>query len=354
MTPERPHRSQSFSMALQHVLTLFVAFLAASCLSEPEPDWVRPMPQIETLPESRPGNVSDRDPTSLALSTTTPASPTPAYRIGPGDGLDVRVVGHPDLSGAHRVGPDGAVALPLAGALTLHGQTREGAADLVREALQKFFLDELDVSVSVTEYENNKAYVLGRVERPGVVDLTGAGTLLQALAEAGGLPVREFRSFLAQCSIIRGRDQILWIDLIELLQGGNVALNVPLQNGDVVFIPDSEDAIVYVMGEVNSPGAVPIKVRIDLIQALAHAGGTTEYADLEAVYVVRRGKHGNVEKPVRVDVRRLVETGDFGENVELKTGDVVFVARNGMGDLNYVLRTLQPAVSTLTLGAALQ
>ncbi|MEM7309048.1 MAG: polysaccharide biosynthesis/export family protein [Planctomycetota bacterium] len=283
-----------------------------------------------------------------------PAEGTPDYRIGPGDGIRVTVVGQPDVTGQHVVGPDGSVSVPLAGTVALRGDTRDRAAERIGDRLQTFFLEPLRVTVEVTDYRNNKAYVLGRVERPGVVDLTGAGTLLQVLAEAGGLPVREYRSFLARCAIIRGRNQILWIDLIDLLQGGNVSLNVPLRNGDVVFIPDSEDATVFVMGEVAAPGAVPIKVRLDLVQALAQAGGPTEDAELESVFLIRPNGADGFGAPIRIDFKALIETGDFRENVELKAGDILFVARNGMGDVNYVLRKLQPSFAALTLGVAVR
>ena len=339
------------------LLAIVSAGLSSACWSTPSPKSIRALSRVEageTAPvakrETRQEILEERSNELVSV----PAPATESYRLGPGDGLRVDVVGRPELSGTHTVGPDGSVALPLAGTLELHGLTREAASAEIAETLAPFFRHPPRVNVDVTDYQNNKAYVLGRVEQPGVVDLTGAGNLLQALARAGGLPVREFRSFLAKCAIIRGQDEILWIDLIDLLQGGNLALNVPLRNGDVVFIPDSEDAMVFVMGEVRTPGAVPIKVRIDLVQALAQAGGPTEHADLTSVYVVRSQGPDGFEEPLRVDFEYLVETGDFSENLELRTGDILYVARSGMGDVNYVFRSLQPALWSLTLGAAIQ
>jgi len=255
----------------------------------------------------------------------------------------VTVIGEPELSGAYTVGPDGSIAVPIAGSISLTGLDRDAAAASLREALTPYFAAAPSVGVDVTRYENNKAYVLGRVERPGVVELTGQGTLLQALAQAGGLPVREFRSYLARCAIIRGSDEIIWIDLVELLQGGNVGLDVALQNGDVVYIPDSEDTIVFVMGEVNTPGAVPIKVKLSLTQALALAGGPGEDADLSQIYLVRSGEDGGPAAPIHVDLSRLLETADFSRDFDLKSGDILYVSRTGFGDVSYVLRKLAPA-----------
>lgn len=282
---------------------------------------------------------------TLARDASVPAPSTRHYAIGPADTLRIAVVGQPELTANYTVGPDGSIALPLAGTLAVGGCTRDEARRLVTEHLAPYFDPLPSVGLDITDYRNNRAYVLGRVEVPGVVELTGNGSLLQALAEAGGLPVREFRSYLAQCAIIRGREEILWIDLTDLLQRGNLALNVPLQNGDVVFIPDSEDTTVFVMGEVENAGAVPVKVRITLTQALAQAGGPTEDADLEEVYLIRSAAAGGPGKPIKVDLRHLLETADFGQDFELQRGDILYVARNGMGDVDYVLRKLSPGGS---------
>ena len=332
---------------------LSVALLSA-CISKPRPDAVRALSQIEAGETSGVAERAPAGPTpqqrlvDLVATSSAPAPDTEAYRIGPGDEIEVIVLGQPDLSARHRVAPDGRVHLPLARSTQLSGRTRAEASELLREKLRAFFVAEPEVSVEVTDYQNNKVYVLGRVERPGAVELTGAGSLLQVLSEAGGLPVREFRSFLSQCAILRGRDEILWIDLIDLLQHGNIALNVPLRNGDVVFLPDAEDTNVFVMGEVRSPGAVPIKVRMDVVQALAQAGGPTDDANLERVYLVRPGEFGP-DKPLRIDFEHLVETGDFRENLELRSGDILYVSRTGIGDVNYYLRRLAPATSAAAL-----
>lgn len=331
------------------VLSVQCARLSVQSESNEEAPWFA----TKEAPLAIDGKVP-RDPLVPAeLPLATPAPEIADYRLGPGDRIEVTVLGRSELSGTFTLGPDGQIGLPLVGTTILQRLTREEARARIHEGLQPFFTDSLSVALDVVEYVNNKVYVLGRVEIPGIVELTGRGTLLQALASAGGLPVREFRSYLAKCAIIRGRDEILWIDLIDLLQGGNLALNVPLRNGDVVFIPDSEDTIVFVMGEVASPGAVPIKVRLTTAQALAHAGGPTEDADLEQVYLIREGPGGERRDPVRIDFRRLLESGDFSRNFDLQSGDILYVARNGLGNVSYVMRKLSPSFSGLAVGASL-
>lgn len=258
------------------------------------------------------------------------------------------------MSGRFTLGPDGCLGYPLIGSTSLAALTRNDAAARIADGLAPFLATPPSVAIDVTNYVNNKVYVLGRVERPGVIELTGSGTLLQAIAAAGGLPVREFRALLSRAAIVRGRSDILWIDLQDLLQNGNVALNVPLRNGDVVYIPDSEDSSVFVMGEVATPGAVQIKARLRVTQALARAGGPTDDADLGRIYLLRPNPGGEAIRPLVMDLAALLETGDFTEDVELLRGDILYVARSGMGDVGYVLSRLSPgfplAFTAATMG----
>lgn len=325
-----------------NALFLLAALAAAGCtLARPSDDFrgepLRPVPP--------PSFASADAVRRAAAEAPRPATATAEYRVGPGDAVRVTVIGRQELSGEHAVGPDGSISVPLAGPVSFHGRTRAECAELVRGRLSKWFSDDLRVSVDVTRYSNSRVYVLGRVERPGVVELAGGGSLLQVLAEAGGLPARQVQSYLSRCAIVRGRDEIVWIDLQDLLQRGNLSLNVPLVNGDVVYLPDAADAAAFVMGEVRTPGMVPIKVRLTLSQALAQVGGPGEDADLSEVFVVRGpGAAGAGQGVRRVDFRALVEKGDFSGDLELQPGDVVYVGRTGLGDVNYVLRKLVPGV----------
>ncbi len=337
------------------LFALTFLFLATGCNSLPEPDAVPAEDVVAEYNQERLVKTRQAARTDVEEERTPsrPARSTSDYRLGPGDVLSITVVGQSSLNGTYTVGPDGIFSFPLLGPVEAATHTRRETAASLEVGLDEFFKNRLSVNIAVTHYENNKVFVLGRVEQPGFVKLTGEGTLLQVLAEAGGLPVREFRSFLARCAIIRGRDEIIWIDLIDLLQHGNIALNAPLQNGDVVFIPDSEDTTVFVMGEVESPGAVPIKVRLLLSQALAQAGGPTEDADLRKVYLVRAADEGEVKRPILINFAHIIETGDFSTNFALEGGDILFVARSGIGDIDYHLRKLVPGLQGLALGAAL-
>ena len=278
-----------------------------------------------------------------ALSKGAPAE----YLLGPGDELTLKVWNRPEITDERIVvGPDGIINVLRVGPVKVLNRTRD---DVTREIVKKLsaFYEMPEVMISVRNYNNNKAFVLGRVENPGVVKFPGNGTLLEALSLAGGLPVRQSEAFLTKCAIIRGRDQIIWIDLRELLNNGNMALNAPIRNNDVIFIPESEDEMVYVMGEVRQPGAIKLKTRLTYLDALMLAGGPLEGADMEKTYLVRSdGKTGGA---MQVSLKAMTEDADMARNFMLQDNDIIYVAKSGLSQFNYVLRQVLPALQVIDL-----
>ncbi len=119
-------------------------------------------------------------------------------------------------------------------------------------------------------------------------------------------------TYLTRCAIIRGKDTIIWIDLNDLLQNGNMALNAKILNNDVIFIPESQSELVYVMGEVRTPGAYNMTGRLTIMDSLMLAGGPTDDADTTTIYLIRKGegKQGSVrEINLSICSPRLISAG---------------------------------------------
>jgi len=93
---------------------------------------------------------------------------------------------------------------------------------------------------------------------------------------------------------------------LEQLQSGRLARNVSLQDGDTVFVPRAD--MVYVFGQVRSPGAYPIPTETTVLQALSLAGGVTDRGATNRVRIVRLvdGK----EREVPVELADQVRAGD--------------------------------------------
>lgn len=267
------------------------------------------------------------------------------YEMGPGDRFSFLVRGREDISREDVVvAPDGLVSLPRVGIFKIEGMTLQEATDHTVKELSAYY-DDPEVSLQLSLINNNQVYVLGRVANPGAVHFTGQGSLLEALSLAGGLPADTRLSFLSRCMIVRGNEMLIWIDLRELLEKGNLTLNTKLQNGDFIFIPQSEDQLAYVMGEVQRPGVLVLRSEMTVLDAVMGSGGISINAKPEGVFLVRSvdGK-GYV---TRIDMNEMIAKGDLRKNYVLKDGDIVYVAPSGMGNFNTFLTQLYPGMRAI-------
>ncbi|NTU94395.1 MAG: sugar transporter, partial [Chlorobiaceae bacterium] len=272
------------------------------------------------------------------------------YRLGPGDIVSVNVWHRPEISQDNiMVSPDGHIVIPRIGSINVMNRTQTEVQGLIRTRLEVLYVKP-EVTVRVQEFHNNKAFVLGRVSKPGVVDFPGKGTLLEALALAGGLPDQAKESSLTKCAIIRGNDTVIWVNLQDLLNNGNMALNARIQNNDIIYIPEAADELVYVMGEVASPGAIQLKNGMNVLKAIMLAGGMSKHADAEKVFIIRQQNlKGDV---IRIDLKNMLEHGVFSQNFALMSNDIIYISPSGMASFNYTLEKFLPTLSVLSLGTS--
>jgi polysaccharide export outer membrane protein len=273
-----------------------------------------------------------------------------AYTLGEGDEIVLTVWNRPELSGKHIVGPDGRITLPYAGVVKLGDLTREEAVDTISKLLGSLYED-LNVTLQVTRYESNRIFVLGRVANPGVLRYEGRLSLLEAVTRAGGLPIGGIgaeKAALSRCMVFRGKDQVVWIDLRSLLNGSNLALNIHFRRNDTLYIPDSDDQLIYVMGEVRRPGAIRMTPDMTFLNALAQAGGVTDEARSGKIRLIRPS--ANIEREFDLkDFYRSVKA----QNVSLQDGDVIYVPRSVVGSAGYVFQKLSPITGWMLFGTTL-
>jgi polysaccharide export outer membrane protein len=273
-------------------------------------------------------------------------SVNPVYRIGSGDVVRLDVYGRPEVSGKHVVGPDGRITVPLVGDVAIGDLTREAAVQALAARLQAYY-SRPQTTLAVEDYASNQVTVLGRVERAGAQKFTHPPTLAEVLANAGAMPILDKQATLTRCAIMRGRDKLIWVDLKALLNG-DPAYNLRMTKGDIVFIPDSSDTSVYVLGAVTKPGSYRLTPRMTVLDALAQAGGPTENAEARRIGIYRAG----AKEVEIIDMATLVDPARRA-NYALEDGDVIYVPNSGFADFGYVLRQLAPAISVLTFGLGL-
>ena len=161
---------------------------------------------------------------------------TSSYRIGIEDDLQISVWKEPDLSISVIVRPDGMITMPLLNDIYVNGlQTAELQA-LLTEKL-KPFVNEPQVTIVVRGIKSRKAYVYGQVVRAGAYSLVARKTVLEVLAEAGGLNPFAKRRGIYIMRTVNGQKTQIPFNYTNALKGKNFQDNPELQPGDIVVVP---------------------------------------------------------------------------------------------------------------------
>ena len=184
--------------------------------------------------------VSNRQPEGFAPWQDT----VPAYRIGPNDRLNVRFRLTPELNETVLVGPDGSIALRAAGRVQVLGMSGTEAEGAVARASQRV-LRNPEVSVTFEDAAASQVFVGGMVRRGGAFPLTGRRGVMEAVMLAGGF---ENESRMNEVVLIRRNPQnqpmLRTVNLQSFAAAGAAAEDVPLQPGDIIFVPRSRVAEV--------------------------------------------------------------------------------------------------------------
>lgn len=174
---------------------------------------------------------------TLALPCASAASGEPdRYAIGPGDTLEISVWKDESLTRQLIVPPDGMISFPLIGEIDANGKTVLQLHAAVEEKLSEYIPD-VAATVMLIEAVSLRAYVIGKVNKPGVFPITQKTTVLQVLSMAGGL-----NAFAAEEDILilrrKGGETLkLPFDYEEIRNGRHLEQNVVLERGDVVVVP---------------------------------------------------------------------------------------------------------------------
>ena len=161
----------------------------------------------------------------------------PAYRLFPGDELDIAVPSAPELSKTVTVQPDGRISLPLIQPVMVADRTTLEAQGVL-DAAYASQLRRPEVYITVKTAGPLRVFVGGEVDKPGVYDMPGDINALQAVIQAGGFKTTAKRE---QVVIIRrGSDGRAMMRTVDLKQGistpGRTDL-VPLRRFDIVYVP---------------------------------------------------------------------------------------------------------------------
>jgi polysaccharide biosynthesis/export protein len=259
------------------------------------------------------------------------------YLLGPGDIIEATVFGVDDLKGkALTLDSEGKISLPFINSVQLMGLTPRESEIKVSALYEASVMKNPQVSVTVKEYHSQFVNVLGAVFKPGTYQLTRRAFLVDALAMAGGLLAEkaEYKAYVHRANVSPISDKstadtsadkgTIDVDLVQLLEKGDISLNVPIYAGDVISVPERIEKFFYVLGDVNKGGAFEMKKgeQITLSRALASAGGLMRTAKATKAAIIRPNPDGTT-KQIPVDIKKLL-IGKLPD-MDIMQSDVLFV-----------------------------
>lgn len=296
------------------------------------------------------------------LRASEAVSAAEQYRVGPGDVLSIIVWDHPELtnptgefrdpeSSGRLVGADGKIFYPYVGEVHVAGRSIAEIRQLIALRLARV-VREPQVDVRIAAYRSQKVRVAGEVAAPTVLPITDRPpNALEAITAAGGLTPEASRSIAI---LIRGGVEY------RLSLPGGVRLpsandaNLVLRNGDVLYVPNSDEQSVFLMGAVGRQASIPLpRGTMSLAEALGHVEGLDPGgADRSRVFVVRaQNRSGASETEIRPTIYLMNMSGlgalIMSERFMLWPRDVVYVDRTGLATYNAVVTQVLPTVSTL-------
>jgi polysaccharide export outer membrane protein len=165
-------------------------------------------------------------------------APTQEYRLGPLDTLNVLVFQVPELSGDFQVGSDGSLGLPLIGSIRAAGRTVQDVQKEITAKLSASYLQQPQVTVKVTGFNSQKVTVDGAVAKPGIFPVSqGGGTLLDFIAQAGGMPRQADSSNVVVFRDIGGKKMVARFNVADIRNGK--ASDPTIYGGDRIVVPVS-------------------------------------------------------------------------------------------------------------------
>ncbi len=284
-------------------------------------------------------------------------APTRMFTLGPGDRLELELIGNPASRTTTVVAPDGKLYFNLLPGVDVWGLTLTETKAQLENSFTNFVREQPHVAITLRGVESKRVWILGCVQAPGVYNMATPMTLLESISIAGGtLSMTSFRDQAAagigeeladlKRSFVLRKGKLLPVDFSRLLYEGDSSQNIYLEPDDFVYLPAGTAREIYVLGAVIQPRPVPYMEGMTVAGAVASAYGTLRDAYLPHVAVVR----GTLSQPqlTIVDYRKVIrgEAPDF----QLQPHDIVYVP---FSPYRYLRRYAEVVLNTFVTASAI-
>jgi polysaccharide export outer membrane protein len=273
----------------------------------------------------------------LAVLTSNEGYAKDSYLLGATDIISVSIYagGEQQVTVDLTISNQGLVNFPFIGAVKAAGLSSSELEKKVYVLLEKDYFVDPQVHISIKEYHSLHFFISGAVKAPGKYEMQAATSLMDLIAKAEGLTLesgniayimRDTSDNNATSTDKNGKNEPIKVNLIKLLDEGDMRHNVALLPGDSIYIPfakglNQSDSKVYVSGEVENPALYEYQPGLTALSVCIMAGGFATYAAPNRTTIVR--VENGVQQVIKIDLEDVIE-GKIPD-VLLKPGDRINV-----------------------------
>lgn len=273
----------------------------------------------------------------------------PDYKIMPGDKFAFKIHDRDDLSRESiKVMTDGAISISPIGYVKIAGLTIPEASKLLSEKYRKY-IREVEVVLEPTLTRCATVTVVGAVGKPGIYPISvGTTRISDAMALAGGVlstttdenePLQ--LSDLEQAYIMRS-GKILPVNFNKVMTDANWLHNIPVMDGDYIYVPSLENSRVTVLGEVREASCVIYQPNLTILQAIGKAGGLKD-SRAKHLKLIRGGLKNPVVYNLNILDMQMGRIRDFA----LQPSDIVYVPKKSISDWNVMVKDVMVSILML-------
>lgn len=307
------------------LISILIVMCTAGCIAHRGPDFNPRDPKDPTVVQGV-SLTNAVDPELLKPSMEE-------FRLGPGDHVEIELIGASEPSTDTVVGPDGRVYFHLLPGVNVWGLTLTETCTTLEGQLKQY-VKRPRVAITLRDVKSRRVWVLGRLNRPGIYPLDRPMSVLDAITQAGGLYTAQFTGTTEeladlQHSFLVRHGKFMPINFKKLIHEGEMSQNVYLQPDDFVYLPSALATAVYVLGAVTEARAVSYKDQVTLSSAIANARGLLPEARMREVVIIR----GSLTEPHCTVVNFLDILKGKAPEVLLQPRDIVYVPDRPLGIL---------------------
>lgn len=248
------------------------------------------------------------------------------YTLGPGDVVNIRFYGQPDLTrNGVRIAPDGTISYLQVNSLHVADSTIDELRQKLEEALRIAYRNPRLV-ITPWELKSKRYVILGKVIDKGVFTLERPITLLEAIARSRGIETGLFESNTVELadmerSFIIRNGRPLKVDFSKLYFEGDLSQNVYLEPKDYIYLASNLSSEYFVFGAVNRPGSQGLTHKATVVSAITRREGFSDDAWRSRVLLVR----GSLSEPEThmINVKNVLK--GIEPDFPIEAGDIIYV-----------------------------